>query len=230
MNFDADAQLLTLACRRSALPQAFRLRSLPLATCAHRSILRCVNESPYPRPPTSREREVLAYLLAVDFPGVEALREQAAVASVTARCPCGCASIDISVAPNSASHAVTTEPIPVEAQTREDYGGETLSLLLFVRDGWMEGLEIVYYGRLHPVRVSSLNGLRASNSSLTVTPDPSFTGSVRRPSCGLACGSAPRRGKVTSGTPRRRGRSALASQPSPSPAASERAFETAEDE
>lgn len=105
-----------------------------------------MNDSGYPRPLTTRERDALDYLLAVEFPGVEALRKQATAAVVTDGCACGCATIDLSVDPTSAPHAVTTEPIPVEAHTREDNGGETFSLLLFVREGWLALLEIVYYG------------------------------------------------------------------------------------
>jgi hypothetical protein len=76
---------------------------------------------------------------------VEALRRQATVAVVTDGCACGCATIDLFVDSNLAPPAVTTEPIPVEAHTREEYGSETFSLLLFVRQGWVVLLEIVYY-------------------------------------------------------------------------------------
>ena len=46
------------------------------------------------RPLTERERAVLEALLAVDFPGVEALRREAADALVVGTCGCGCPSID----------------------------------------------------------------------------------------------------------------------------------------
>jgi hypothetical protein len=105
----------------------------------------------YPRPLTDAESNVLAYLLTADVPGVEALREQAKSVVVTERCRCGCASIDLYVDPTTASPAVTTEPIPVEASTRPEYGSEIFSLLLFVRDGWLALLEIVYYGDFIPV-------------------------------------------------------------------------------
>jgi hypothetical protein len=43
---------------------------------------------------TKRERDVLDALLAVDFPGVQALRTQAKTVEVVAVCGCGCPSID----------------------------------------------------------------------------------------------------------------------------------------
>ncbi|MEV4277629.1 hypothetical protein [Actinoplanes xinjiangensis] len=43
---------------------------------------------------TGRERAVLAALLAVDFDGAAALREQAAGTRVVAGCACGCPSIE----------------------------------------------------------------------------------------------------------------------------------------
>jgi hypothetical protein len=47
-----------------------------------------------PRPLSPRERDVLAALLAVDFPSAPNLRQQAAEALVAGECGCGCPSID----------------------------------------------------------------------------------------------------------------------------------------
>jgi hypothetical protein len=47
----------------------------------------------FPRPLTDREREVLDVLLAVDFSGVEVLREQAGTVVVVGRCDCGCPTV-----------------------------------------------------------------------------------------------------------------------------------------
>jgi hypothetical protein len=46
------------------------------------------------RPLTAREQAVLEALLAVDFPGAEDLRRQAAGVVVVGTCACGCPSID----------------------------------------------------------------------------------------------------------------------------------------
>jgi hypothetical protein len=49
------------------------------------------------RPLTQRERAVLEALLAIDFQGVEPLRQQAAAVVVVGTCGCGCPSIDFQV-------------------------------------------------------------------------------------------------------------------------------------
>ncbi|MBF4162590.1 hypothetical protein [Nocardioides acrostichi] len=67
----------------------------------------------YPRPLSTRERDVLTALLAVDFEGVERLREQAAGVQVLGKCGCGCPSIDFFSGPNDGMEAV------VDAQVRD---------------------------------------------------------------------------------------------------------------
>jgi hypothetical protein len=104
-----------------------------------------VTHSDYPRSLSKKERDALNLPLAADFPGVEELREQAKTVVVSGRCTCGCATIDLYVDPASAPPPATTSRIPVEAQTREDDRGETFGLLLFVDEGWLSLLEIVYY-------------------------------------------------------------------------------------
>jgi hypothetical protein len=88
-----------------------------------------------PPPLNDSEQAALNYLLAADFPGVEELREQARVASVVGRCPCGCASVDFSVDREAARPATSYEPVPVDATTRDVGPGGPFQLLIFVRDG-----------------------------------------------------------------------------------------------
>jgi hypothetical protein len=114
-------------------------------------------ESEFPRALTRRERDTLSYLLAVDFPGVEELREQARVASVVGRCRCGCATIELSVDAARARPAASREPVPVEARTHEVAAGGPLELILFVRDGWLDSLEITYYANETPVEFPPLD-------------------------------------------------------------------------
>jgi len=85
-----------------------------------------MDASEFPRPLNKSERDALNYLLAADFPGVEELREQARVASVVGRCPCGCASVDFSVDREVTRRATSYEPVPVDATTREIFPGEGL--------------------------------------------------------------------------------------------------------
>ncbi len=95
---------------------------------------------------TAREAEILDFLLSAEFPSVEALRAQRKVVRLVGRCDCGCATIDLSVQPEKApqSDDRSWEPV-VEAQSRHDEGFPPYELLLFARDGWLSGLEIVVY-------------------------------------------------------------------------------------
>jgi hypothetical protein len=56
------------------------------------------------RPLTDRERHVLDALLAVDFDGVEHLRQEARDAVVVRGCDCGCPSIDFYNQPGAGMH------------------------------------------------------------------------------------------------------------------------------
>lgn len=65
-------------------------------------------------------------------------------AQVIGRCECGCATIDLETAPNSPL-ASEIECVPaVEAHAR-DMAKHPVELLLFVYDGRLSSLEIVWY-------------------------------------------------------------------------------------
>ncbi|MCR6489901.1 hypothetical protein M8542_44525 [Amycolatopsis sp. OK19-0408] len=81
---------------------------------------------------TPREREVLTFLLAGDFPGAAQLRAQAETARVTGQCGCGCPTIDLEV--DATLPAADLEE-PVEADAP---GG---GLILFADEGRLSGLE-----------------------------------------------------------------------------------------
>jgi hypothetical protein len=81
---------------------------------------------------TTREQAVLEALLAVDLPGVEELREQAAGAVVVGGCTCGCPSIDFARATGTGLH------IRVDASVADSPGD---GLFLFTYDGVLGGIE-----------------------------------------------------------------------------------------
>jgi hypothetical protein len=98
------------------------------------------------RPLTERETEILTFLLTADFPGVEKLREQAQSAQVVGECACGCATVDLEVD----AAAPVAEEIPqanaVNAAGRSRPEAELPpELILFVRDGRLESIEIVWF-------------------------------------------------------------------------------------
>jgi hypothetical protein len=100
--------------------------------------------SPFPRPLTGREAETLEFMLSASFPGDGALRAQAAGAVVIEQCTCGCATIDFgSDADAPVAPGLAGAPL---VQTRaRDMDEHPVSLMLFVRDGRLASLEIVWY-------------------------------------------------------------------------------------
>jgi hypothetical protein len=101
------------------------------------------------RPPTDREREILDLLLSVEEVGIAELRDQAAFARV-ARWSCGCASFNVVVDRERAPRSVITASPAVEAlSTERDDPDKAFDLLLWVKDGWLAGVEIVDYVARH---------------------------------------------------------------------------------
>jgi hypothetical protein len=110
-----------------------------------------------PRPLTSREREVLDFLVSVDHPAAEALRIQAATARVTGECECGCGRISLAVdregTPRADLGGQDTQLFGgrlvlrkfrfrhVESSNDPEDPEETQWLTLYTEDGWIEGIE-----------------------------------------------------------------------------------------
>jgi hypothetical protein len=90
------------------------------------------------RPLTNPERAILDFLLTAEFEGRSALRAQADHARVTGRCPCGCATIILTVDRTAEPPAEVSERMVAEAMSRDDEYG----LLLFVDDGYLKSVEI----------------------------------------------------------------------------------------
>lgn len=132
------------------------LRAVVARLLRPKKVSRQPGKPDHPRPLTAEERNVLSFLLGADFPGVEELREQVNVAVVDWRCPCGCASFEVSVDTKAAGPADSYEPIPVEAQSREIGPNGPFQLLLWVREGWLDGVEIVYFANEVPVEFPPL--------------------------------------------------------------------------
>ena len=93
-----------------------------------------------PRPLTDDEAGVLAALLAVDFPGVQALREQARAALASPGCDCGCGTIDLH--PVGGPSADVQEHVPVEGTVVGSDGEPEGVVLLLVRQGRLLSLEV----------------------------------------------------------------------------------------
>jgi hypothetical protein len=100
--------------------------------------------SPFPRPLTGREAEILQFMLSAGFPGNEVLREQASRALVIEQCTCGCATIDFGLEPD-APVAPEVQGAPLIQTCARDMDEQPAALMLFVRDGRLSSLEIVWY-------------------------------------------------------------------------------------
>ena len=98
-----------------------------------------------PRSLTDDEYRVLDLILAATFEGVEPLRAQSRDVRVVGRCACGCPSIDLAVSADSRRSIRDDGLVPVElniAPLAEEPPGQ---VILFVRDGELSYLELVFY-------------------------------------------------------------------------------------
>jgi hypothetical protein len=98
----------------------------------------------FPRPLTGREAETLEFMLSAGFPGNEVLREQASRALVIEHCTCGCATIDFGLE-SDAPVAPQIQGAPLVQTGARDMDEHPVALMLFVRDGRLSSLEIVWY-------------------------------------------------------------------------------------
>jgi hypothetical protein len=88
-------------------------------------------------------------VLSTDFAGVPELREQAAEATVTATCPCGCPSVTLHVPGGPPASACRSRLAPAEARRAPDDELPT-DVILFLDDGRLAGLELVWYSDAPP--------------------------------------------------------------------------------
>lgn len=91
------------------------------------------------RPLTDRERAVLDALLAVDFEGCEAVRQQASSVRVVDACACGCPSIDFHKAPG----------VGINPVANAEVAGTLDTVFLYLLGDRLGGIEYVWIE--HPV-------------------------------------------------------------------------------
>jgi hypothetical protein len=86
------------------------------------------------------------FLLSVDFPGVEKLRDQAQTARVIGRCECGCATVGLHVDESLpiADEIQQSNAVDAAGRPRAD-GVPAPELILFVKGGRLSEIEIVWY-------------------------------------------------------------------------------------
>lgn len=97
------------------------------------------------RPLTTVEHELLDALLAHDFEGVEALREQARQLVAIKGCSCGCGTIDLTPVGRNHPRSTASSPVPTEGTVYDDQGESVGGLLLFLAEGLVSSLEIYWF-------------------------------------------------------------------------------------
>lgn len=112
-----------------------------------------------PRPLRPVERDLLVFLLQAEFPGSTDLRSQVDHATVVSRCGCGCPSVGLSVDKESAPPAMFYDDIPVEGLPVEEPTDP--AVLLFVRDGYLDDLELMYLTDKPPPEWPPISKLKA---------------------------------------------------------------------
>ncbi len=100
-----------------------------------------------PRPLSERENEILGFLLSAEFPGVEKLRRQSANRQVVGQCECGRATIYLDVDESLPVAYEVAQFDAVDAASRPTSAdAPPFELILFVKDGRLSSVEIVWYG------------------------------------------------------------------------------------
>ncbi|MDQ2630209.1 MAG: hypothetical protein M3Y75_04420 [Actinomycetota bacterium] len=104
-----------------------------------------MDQAGLPRPLSPEESATIRVLLEhEDFPGRDELLGQIPTARVVGRCGCGCATVELAVDRSPAEEALQ-EPIPTEATVLDEDGGGIGGMLLFVKDGCLNQLEVYSY-------------------------------------------------------------------------------------
>src|SRR6202035_425029 len=88
------------------------------------------------------ELAVLGSVLDQSFAGADELRAQVAYATVTGKCPCGCATIDIAVSRVAPVWSHPSRVVPVDINVIGEDGAIAGGIILFTDDGYLSSLEI----------------------------------------------------------------------------------------
>lgn len=102
-----------------------------------------------PSPLSDDERALLDGFLSHDFTGVRELREQAQHITAKKGCGCGCGTIELVPDGTNIPRSEAANPVPVDGIVHDTKGAEVGGLILFVRDGMLQSLEV--YSHTEPL-------------------------------------------------------------------------------
>ena len=121
---------------------------------------------PEPRPLSRAEKQVLDLMLSQGCPGVESLRSQVPYVRVVATCDCGCATVDLDVAPQAPRATdAGTGVLPVTGYVGSDTDQPRAGIIVSVDDGLLSGLEIYSMAEPAPPEWPDLAEVRVSANS-----------------------------------------------------------------
>ena len=104
-----------------------------------------------PRPLSRNEVSALEFVLSIDDPRILPLRQQVGAARVVWECTCGCATVNFEIDRSRSTPASGLCSPVSEAYRRVPFDSDdACSLLLFLDDGWLSSLELVWYAE--PIR------------------------------------------------------------------------------
>jgi hypothetical protein len=102
----------------------------------------------FPRALSDRERTLLDLLLSAEFSGADALRKQAQSTRVRGLSLSDPTVLLLEVTDIKAPRAETSHTVPVETKVRDTTPPQ--EILLFVKDGLLDSIELVTYGEERP--------------------------------------------------------------------------------
>lgn len=106
-----------------------------------------------PSPLSTDERALLDGFLSQEFLGVQELRQQAQHVSAMRGCECGCGTIEFVHDGSPVPRSLAPSTVPVDATVTTSDGGEVGGLILFVRDGLLQSLEVYSHSEPLPLPV-----------------------------------------------------------------------------
>jgi hypothetical protein len=111
------------------------------------------------RPLSDNERDVLGALLDQEAPGATELRDQLGQVEVVSNCNCGCGSIAFTPRSHRTDRSSSSALYPVEGEVLDDDGNLIGGVLLFVRDGRLNDVD-VYSVTDRPLQMPDLAHVR----------------------------------------------------------------------
>lgn len=96
------------------------------------------------------EGAILDHLLSLEFDGVDQLRCQAAEVTVVGRCDCGCPTIEIETTASALTVPWEGRLAPIEGRVVPTADEPPGDVILFVDDGRLSSLELVWYTETPP--------------------------------------------------------------------------------